>query len=125
MNNVRGLNNISSLKKKILAKNADEEWQAYFYKLRNKIKPSSERQMKTTYSVWINGYKDLSYFVYCGDTEWRYYCKFINSILSSIRKGESDYCFHIYQIADLLKFEHDRLEAIWLPEYQCFKVWLN
>ena len=125
MNNVRELNNISSLKKKILAKNADEEWQAYFYKLRNKIKPSSERQMKTTYSVWINGYKDLSYFVYCGDTEWRYYCKFINSILSSIRKGESDYCFHIYQIADLLKFEHDRLEAIWLPEYQCFKVWLN
>ena len=123
--NVRELNNISLLKKETPVSMTNEEWQTYFSKLRNKIKPSSKRQMKTTYSIWVNGYKDFSYFAYCGDTEWKYYCKFINSILNAIRKGESDYCFYIYQIADLLKFEHDRLKAIWLPEYQCFKVSLN
>lgn len=125
MSKIRELDNISSLNKKIPIEMTDEEWQIYFSKLRDKIKPSSERCLKTSYSIWINGYKSYTYFKYCGDTEWQYYCKFINSVLNSIRRGESDYCFHLYQISDLLKFEHDRLKAIWLPEYQCFEVSLE
>lgn len=120
--NVRELDNISLLKKETPVDMTNEEWQTYFTKLRNKIKPISERRMRTTYSMWINGYKDISYFEYRGNTEWENYCKFINSILNAIRRGKSDYCFYIYQIADLLKFEHDRLKVIWLPKYQCFKV---
>ena len=103
----------------------DEEWQEYFSELRDKIKPCSKKRMKTAYSIWINGYKDITYFTYCGDTEWQYYCKFINSVLSAIRRGENDYCYHIYQISDLLRFEHDRLKAVWLPNHQCFEVSLE
>lgn len=125
MSNVRELDNVSSLKKRTPVKMTDEEWQEYFNELRGRIKPCSERRMKTSYSIWVNGYKGITYFAYCGDTEWQYYCKFINSVLSAIRKGEFDYCYHIYQISDLLRFEHDRLKAIWLPEYQCFEVSLE
>ena len=34
-----------------------------------------------------------------------YYCNFINSILRNIRKFECDYCYHIYQVVELLRFE--------------------
>ncbi len=125
MNNVRELDNVSSLKKREPVKMTDEEWQEYFSELRDKTKPCSERRMKTTYSIWVNGCQDITYFAYCGDTEWQYYCKFINSVLRVIRSGECDYCYHIYQISDLLRFEHDRLKAVWLPEQQCFEVSLE
>lgn len=125
MNNVRELDNVSSLKKRTPVNMTDEEWQEYFSELRNKTKPCSECRMKTAYSIWVNGYQDITYFAYCGDTEWEYYCKFINSVLSAIRSGERDYCYHIYQISDLLRFEHDRLKAVWLPGHQCFEVSLE
>lgn len=122
MSNVRELDNISSLKKRTPIKMTDNKWQEYFNELRKQIKPCSERYMKTSYPIWVNGYKDITY---CGNTQWQYYCKFINSILSAIRSGETDYCYHIYQISDLLRFEHDRLKTIWLPEHQCFEVSLK
>lgn len=33
--------------------------------------------------------------------------------------------FYIYQIAELLKYEHDGLQAVWLEEERCFKLSLN
>lgn len=125
MNNIRELNNISTLKKIQPSNMTDKDWQKHFNELRNEIKPSSERRMKTSHSISVNNRKDNTYFSYHGDTEWQYYCKFINSVLGVIRSGQCDYCYHIYQIADLLKFEHDRLKAVWLPEHQCFKVSLE
>lgn len=125
MKNIRELDNISSSKKRIPLKMTDEEWQEYFSELRKKIKPSSEHLMKTSYSIWVNGYKDISYFTYHSDTEWQYYCKFINSVLRTIRGGECDYCYHIYQISDLLRFEHDKLKTLWIPNQQCFEVSLE
>ena len=125
MNKIIELDNISLFKKTIPVEMTDDEWQEYFNILRDKIKPSLEYRMKTSYYIWVNGYLDTTYFSYSGDTEWQYYCKFINSVLGTIRKGELDYCYHIYQIADLLRFEHDRLQTMWLPEYQCFEVSLK
>lgn len=122
MNKIRELDNISSLKKIAPVKMTDDEWQKYFEELRSNIKPYPKRYMETSYPILVNGYNGINYFAYCGDTEWQYYCKFINSVLSTIRKGEFDFCYHIYQISDLLRFEHDRLKAVWLPEHQCFEV---
>lgn len=122
MNNIKELDNIEAFKNEITVEMTDKEWQDYFNELRSKIKPCLERRMKTSYPIWVNGYRSITYFSYRGNTEWQYYCKFINSVLNTIRNGECDYCYHIYQISDLLRFEHDRLKAAWLPEYQCFEV---
>ena len=63
--------------------------------------------------------------IYFGKSEYQSHCDFINSILSNIRKGESDYCYYIYQIAELLQFEQENLEAIWLEEDCAFCVSLK
>lgn len=125
MISIKELDDISLFNRKKRIDMTDYDWQIYFNELRNKIKPSSERHLKSSGSISINGYNDFSQFTYCGDTQWQYYCKFINSVLSTIRSGECDYCYHIYQISDLLKFEHDKLKTEWLPKQQCFKVSLT
>lgn len=125
MTNIREFDDITSFTKRAYIDMTDAEWQSYFNELRDDIEPSCARRMKVSYSPSVNGITDNTYFAYCGETQWQYYCKFINSILSAIRKGERDYCYHIYQIKDLLRFEHDRLSVIWLPRHQCFEVSLK
>lgn len=120
--NLEELRTINPSEKTIPKEMTDNEWQKYFSILKLVIHQSSEKRMKYSYSVLVNGHYDNSYFIYSGDTQWQTYCKFINSVLVAIRNGEPDYCYHIYQISDLLRFEHDRLRAVWLPEYQCFEV---
>jgi len=97
----------------------DEEWQGRFRAMRLLIEPSEQET-----ALQDRPHDTPSESIYYGDTIWQQYCKFVNSILTSIRNGETDYCFYIYQVADLLRFEHDRLETRWVPEYQCFEVWL-
>lgn len=94
------------------------EWQLRFATLRDSVQPSNQRNMKLTTG------RQNTYGEYQGDTQWECYCKFINDILRTIRKGERDYCYHEYQICDLLRFEHDRLMAEWLPHHKCFVVFL-
>lgn len=53
-----------------------------------------------------------------------YYCSYINDILLNIRSGEIDYCYYIYQISELLKYEHDNLKTKWLDKEKCFLVYL-
>ena len=53
------------------------------------------------------------------------YADFIGYMLEYIRNGGKDYCFYIYQIIDLLKYEKDRLCARWIPDDECFLVWLK
>lgn len=67
---------------------------------------------------------DMSY-TYHGETMYQRYCDFINGILSTIRAGESDYCFYTYQIAELLRFENIRLRSEWMPRHGCFRVWIQ
>lgn len=111
--------------RKLPENTTNTEWEQYFKVLRLMINPCSETKMRSRYSYSINNQYDGLYFQYDGDTQWVQYCRFINSILSTIRRGKCDYCYYVYQIADLLRYEHDNLEAVWLPEYQCFKVYLN
>lgn len=51
----------------------------------------------------------------------RDYADYINNILDNIRVGQSDYCFYVYQVADLLRYEHN-LCVDWLEREECFKV---
>ena len=98
---------------------SDTQWQQDFLYIKEIIQPSSLSKMKIIpESYHLNG-------EYHGKTQYQYYCDGINDILSTIRRGEIDYCYHIYQIEDLLKYEHDRLKAEWLPEDGCFKLSLN
>lgn len=76
----------------------------------------------------VNGVAEQS--EYSGETSYVYYCQFINNVLHTIRgtpnePARKDYCYFIYQIADLLRFEHDRLCVAWKPETECFEVWLD
>lgn len=101
------------------------QWQEYFNIMKLSIRQSPHKRMYTSSSpITINHYASDSQFVYRGETQWYRYKMFINSVLSVIRNGERDYCYYIYQIADLLEYEHDKLQTLWLPEYRCFQVWL-
>ena len=103
----------------------DKEWQEYFNAMKLLTQQVKEKRMSCrTSPILINGYSD-NQFTYQGDTQWMKYKEFINSILSAIRRGEQDYCFYIYQIAELLRYEHDNLRSEWLPEDKCFQVWLE
>lgn len=103
----------------------DKMWQEYFESMKLLTSQSKERKMNTSKTVLkVNGRNLESQCTYDGETQWERYCQFINSILRSIRRGECDYCFNIYHITDLLRFEHDRLRTRWMPDSQCFQVWL-
>lgn len=51
------------------------------------------------------------------------YDSFLESVLYTIRHGEVDVCYHIYQIVDLLKYEKD-LQSRYVPSEEYFRVWL-
>lgn len=122
---IEKLQNISLTAKKPDKDITDKEWQEYFNIMKTLIHPTSEKRMTCrTSSILINGYSD-NQFTYYGDTQWSKYKEFINSILFAIRHGEYDYCFYIYHIAELLRYEHDNLRTKWLPDDNCFQVWLN
>lgn len=105
---------------------SNKEWQKYFEALRAVTEPSSEKKMKGgKAALSVNSRSIQSYENFCGDTTYYYYVQGINSILKSIRSGESDYCWSLNQIKDLLKYEHDRLQTEWKPEDKYFRVWLN
>lgn len=107
----------------------DDEWQQYFYIMKLLTTQSEQKHMRSTFpEMFINGQSEQS--TYYGDTNYMHYCKFINSVLATIRGNSSeppqrDYCYFIYQIADLLKYEHERLKSRYRPEYKCFEVWLD
>lgn len=108
------------------AEMTDDQWQKYFIEMKSLVQPAKERSMNCRRSsMTVNGHRLETQSSYSGDTQWYYYCQFINSILSAIRHKEHDFCYNIYQITDLLKYEHDRLQTRWLPEDRCIEVWLK
>lgn len=103
----------------------DAQWQEYFEQMRSSIRPTTERKMRRTgFRYRQSSALDIP-DSYHGETMWQRYCDFINGILSSIRHGESDYCFYTYQIAELLRFENTRLRSEWMPNNGCFRVWIQ
>lgn len=109
----------------------DGQWQEYFSIMKQMTEQGDEKRMKlSTAGITINEHSVNGQSEYHGETSYVYYCQFINSVLATIRGNASmppshDYCFYIYQIADLLHFEHDRLNVVWLERDKCFEVWLK
>lgn len=124
--NIEEFKNISNSKGTPNPLMTDTQWQEYFNIMKLSIQQSKDKRMKASSPpIVVNHYMADNQFTYCGETQWTKYRNYINSVLSAIRKGERDYCYFLYQIADLLKYEHDNLRTLWLPEYGCFQVWLN
>lgn len=54
-----------------------------------------------------------------------YYCNYINDILRNIRSGEHDYCYRIYQVIELLKFEPSlKTKLIHRYDMDYIEVWV-
>lgn len=97
----------------------NSQWQQDLIRIRKVVQPSPSNKMKI-----IPEPRNFQ-GTYHGKTQYQCYCGFINDILSDIRKGKSCYCYYIYQVAELLKYEYDGLQAAWLEEERCFKLSLN
>lgn len=98
---------------------SDAQWQQDFAIIKQLVHPSRFKRMRT-----IPEPSDFA-GTYHGQTQYQNYCNFINNILHNIRSGDIDYCFNVYQIFDLLKYEKERLQAEWLKDECCFKLSLN
>lgn len=121
-----GYNNIGANNARPSQDMTDESWQMFFDYIKDKVKPTSNKRMYSrSLPVVVYGLPSQCTYTYHGDTQWEIYCKYINDVLSSIRRGENDYCFYPYQITELLRFEHDKLRTKWLPHSRCFQVWLE
>lgn len=96
----------------------NKEWLSDFENLKRTVIPAQEDRMREIPDT-------SSYGSYYGKTQYQNYCSFINNILRNIRRGEVDYCYYIYQIADLLKYEKERLEVQWLQFERCFRISLK
>lgn len=94
----------------------DTEWQDYFARMKMIIEPVKVDTMNLTAPLRLRSGE-----TYHGETQARRYQNFINDILATIRLGEPDFCFYIYQIADLLKYEPN-LKAQWLSYSKCFML---
>ena len=97
----------------------DNQWQSDFTDLKSQIKQCNSSLMPSIREV-----SETIYQEYHGKTQYQRYCDFINSVLKNIRGGHIDYCFYIYQIAELLRYEHDNLKVTWLEAERCFRVFL-
>lgn len=95
----------------------DSEWQIHFEEIKKQVHPSRFRYL------YYPKYREQD-GRYCGETLYQTYCNFINDILSVIRCGKIDYCFYVYQIAELLKHE-PKLKSKWVPQDECFQVWID
>lgn len=95
----------------------NDQWQSDFTNLKSQIKKCNLSLMPSIREISKTIYQE-----YHGKTQYQRYCDFINNILENIRCGHVDYCFYIYQIAELLKYEHDNLKVNWLETERCFQV---
>lgn len=93
----------------------NEEWQKVFNNLKDETPESSGRLISR---------RDVRTERGCSEEQLEKYCAYINDVLGAIRRGHTDFCYYIYQIEDLLRFEHNRLRTEYMPDDQCFKVWL-
>lgn len=105
----------------------DEKWQKEFSVRKMFITPHNKSYKKLTGQYYKESgmWNEELQGTYHGCTNWQSYCTYINSVLDSIRAGQSDFCYFIYQIMELAKFHPTTLRTKYLPEYECWEVWLE
>lgn len=92
------------------------EWDNFFAFMKSHIKPRKTKYMTKPDAIHVTGNEE-----YHGETEaWRYR-NFINDILKSVRHGKIDYCFYVFQVRDLLKYE-PHIMVRYLENSDCFCV---
>ena len=103
----------------------DEAWQKEFQIRKLFLTPYRRhiKKMGGAYSTDVASWNEEEKGSYLGITNWQSYCQYINSVLSSIRHGQVDYCYYIYQILDLAKFHYDTLRTKYCGGY--WEVWLE
>lgn len=103
----------------------DEKWQKEFEIQKQFVTPSepNTRYMKGPYSTDTGVWNEETHGTYHGPTNWQEYCSYINDILRNIRNGETDYCYYLFQILDLLKFHYEDLKTKYCDGY--WEVWLD
>ena len=103
----------------------DQKWQDEFVIRKHFIDPIKNkaiRRMKGQYDrVLTQGVVSA----YNGDTNWKTYCNYINSVLTNIENGDTDFCYYIYQILDLLKFHYNDLRTQYDKSGEYWRVWLE
>jgi hypothetical protein len=101
----------------------DKEWQNIFHVMQLKVPTSNEKKLKRNVRNNIIGRKwSLNTTITSQDG---YYCNYINDVLRNIRTSNTDYCYYIYQIIELIRFEpklHTKL--IHDGELSYFEVWI-
>lgn len=94
----------------------DELWQIEFAKLKKNTKPTGTRYM------YIGSRRDHRAGDIDCDNRVRY-AAYVNEVLKHIRHGGVDYCFHSYQVIDLLRYEPN-LIAKYDEVNECFRVFV-
>lgn len=110
---LRQLGKISTSDEKPDEKLTDETWQEEFKIRKLFVKPTSQKKLHGNYS------KKSS----CNFTNYQDYCWYINSVLDTIRDGDRDFCYFIYQVMELTRF-HSNLKTRYIPKQKCWEVWL-
>lgn len=103
----------------------DEKWQKEFAVRKLFVKPykGKKKNLKGRFSKESGLWNEEVQGGYDGTTNWQQYCAYINDILDTIRDGQVDYCYFIFQIMDLLKFHFYDLRTEYCDGY--WKVWLE
>lgn len=103
----------------------DEKWQKEFEVRKLFVHPNDQKHTKMNgpYSREPGVWNDKSDAGYPGPTNWQSYCSYMNDVLRNIRSGQTDYCYFIYQILDLLKFHYNTLHTRYCNGY--WEVWLE
>lgn len=96
----------------------DEHWQKIFAELKRSVPYSGRRTMPSTIG------RPRSKTLCVTDNIMDRYSVFINEALKAVRNSEVDYCYYIYQVIDLLRYEPELLSE-YLPEHGCIKVFKN
>ena len=123
---LRELKLISNTNGRPTSSMTDEKWQKEFNLRKMFITPFSNSITKLggKYSIESGMWNEETQGTYHGQTNWQEYCHYINDVLSTIRSGKKDYCYFIYQIMDLAKFNfgNKELKTRYCDGY--WEVWL-
>lgn len=121
---LREMKLISNTNGRPLSSLTDEKWQKEFQLRKLFVRPvkANIKKMGGAGSMDVKTWNEENCGEYKGMTNWQSYCHYINDILRSIRSGQTDYCYFIYQIMDLLKFHYKDLRTRYCDGY--WEVWL-
>lgn len=125
---LREMKLVSNTNQRPLPTLTNEKWQKEF-ELRKlfikKYDKSINRFGKKYSREFGSSLMDDEQKTYSGCTNWQQYCSYINDVLNNIKKGQVEFCYFIYQIMDLYKFDFGKREL--KTKYYCegyWEIWL-